>query len=97
MNETPEEKILEEVETPEKNRTWTEDITIPVPLDKFLSMKKKINKLQNKVKELKNEASEERMKKWKKDSELEEKCKAYNALKADYEKLLGISTEEKSE
>ena len=95
MNETPEGKIFEEIEIPEKEREWTEDITIPVPLSEFLKMKKKISKLQNKCEKLKEEATEQRHLKWAKESELTDKCKAYDELKADYEKLLGIGSEEK--
>ena len=94
MNETPEEKILEEVETPEKNRTWKEDITIPVPLKKFLKMKKKINNLESEVKKLKDDSTNESLKRWKIENELKEKEKAYNELKVDYQKLLGIEPEE---
>ena len=97
MNETPEEKIFEEVETPEKEKEWTEDITIPVPLSEFLKMKKKISKLENKCEKLKEEATEQRHLKWAKESELTDKCKAYDELKSDYEKLLGIGSEEKPE
>lgn len=97
MNETPEEKILEGIETPEKNRTWKEDITIPVPLKKFLKMKKKINNLESEVKKLKDDSTNESLKRWKLENELKEKEKAYNELKVDYQKLLGIEPEEKTE
>ena len=97
MNETPEEKIFEEIETPEKKFDWAKDIKIEVPLNEFMKMKKKISKLQNKCEKLKEEATEQRHLKWAKESELTDKCKAYDELKADYEKLLGIGSEEKTE
>lgn len=73
---------------------WAKDIKIEVPLNEFMKMKKKIGKLQNKIKVLENEVSDERHKKWMKDDELQAKQKAYDALKADYQKLLGIDSEE---
>lgn len=81
-------------EEPENKFDWAKDIRIEVPLNEFFKLKKKIGKLKNKIKELENEVADERHKKWQKDDELQEKQKAYDALKADYQKLLGIDSEE---
>lgn len=51
--ETPEKNAVEpKIETPEKK--WTDDVTIPVPLTKFLKMKEKIFKLEQEVEKAKN-------------------------------------------
>ncbi len=85
MIETPENNALDaKVETPEKK--WTDDVVVPVPLTEFLKMKKKIMKLEHE----KKEASDKR---W--EVELE-KCnlqKAYDDMKKDYQKVLGITQE----
>ena len=48
--ETPEQNMVEpKIETPEKK--WTEDITVPVPLNEYLKMKKKILTLKQNVKD----------------------------------------------
>jgi hypothetical protein len=86
MNETPEEKIMNEVETPEKNKRWTDDVVIPVPLTKFMKMKTKIAKLENKVKE----ADSKKYEYMRQAMDAEDKFKK---IKADYEKLLGIDKE----
>ncbi len=86
MNETPEEKIMNEVETPEKNKRWTDDVVIPVPLTKFMKMKTKIAKLENKVKE----ADSKKYEYMRQAMDAEDKFKK---IKADYEKLLGIDEE----
>lgn len=90
MNETPEEKIMNNVETPEKNRKWTDDVVVPVPLTKFLKMKSKIVKLEHEIKEQEHKRYEY----MRQAMDAEDRFKA---IKADYEKLLGISKEEKSE
>lgn len=85
--ENPEEKIMSEVETPEEKKfDWARDIKIEVPLNEFLKMKKKISKLQNKCKELEKKADDQRSQRWKIES-------AYDKLKADYQKVLGITEE----
>lgn len=84
MNETPETNKIDQVEIPEKK--WTEDITIPVPLSEFLKMKAKIQKLKNAEKK----TSDLR---WKAEFENIELKKNYEALKKDYQKLLGIEEE----
>ena len=85
--ENPEEKIMSEVETPEEKKfDWARDIKIEVPLNEFLKMKKKISKLQSKCKELEKKADDQRSQRWKIES-------AYDKLKADYQKVLGITEE----
>ena len=85
--ENPEEKIISEVETPEEKKfDWARDIKIEVPLNEFLKMKKKISKLQSKCKELEKKADDQRSQRWKIES-------AYDKLKADYQKVLGIKEE----
>lgn len=86
MNETPEEKIMNEVETPERKKRWTDDVVIPVPLKKFMKMKTKIAKLENKVKE----ADSKKYDYMRQAMDAEDKFKR---LKADYEKILGIDKE----
>lgn len=90
MNETPEEKIVNEVETPEKNKRWTDDVVIPVPLTKFMKMKTKITKLETKVKE----ADSKKYDYMRQAMDAEDK---YKRIKADYEKLLGIDKEGEKE
>ena len=85
--EKPEDKIMNEVETPEEKKfDWAKDVKIEVPLNEFMKMKKKISKLQNKCKELERKADEQRSQRWKIES-------AYDKLKADYQKVLGITEE----
>lgn len=85
MIETPENNALDaKVETPEKK--WTDDVLVPVPLTEFLKMKKKIMKLEHE----KKEASDKR---WKVELEKGNLQKAYNEMKKDYQKVLGIKEE----
>ena len=84
--ERPEDKIMNEVETPERNRDWMESVKVPVPLTEFLKMKKKIMKLEHE----KKEASEKR---WAVELEKSNLQKAYNEMKKDYQKVLGIKEE----
>ena len=70
----------------EKKFDWARDVRIEVPLNEFMKMKKKISKLQNKCKELERKADEQRSQRWKIES-------AYDKLKADYQKVLGITEE----
>ena len=86
MIETPENNVLQDIETPEQKAKWTDDIFINIPLTEFLKLKKKISKLQNKCKELEKKADDQRSQRWKIES-------AYDKLKADYQKVLGITEE----
>lgn len=81
-----EEQEVMIVQTEQKEPKWTDDIFINVPLTKFLKMKKKIAKLQNKCEELEKKADDQRSQRWKIES-------AYDKLKADYQKVLGIKEE----
>ena len=85
--EKPEDKIMNEVETPEEKKfDWARDIRIEVPLNEFMKMKKKISKLQNKCEKLKKEVDEQRSEKWAAISERDR-------IKKDYQKVLGINKE----
>lgn len=85
MIETPESNALDaKVETPEKK--WTDDVVVPVPLTKFMKMKTKIAKLENKVKE----ADSKKYEYMRQAMDAEDKFKR---IKADYEILLGINKE----
>lgn len=85
MIETPENNALDaKVETPEKK--WTDDVLVPVPLTEFLKMKKKIMKLEHE----KKEASDKR---WEVELEKGNLQKAYNEMKKDYQKVLGVKEE----
>ena len=88
MIETPENNALDaKVETPEEKKfDWARDVRIEVPLNEFMKMKKKISKLQNKCKELERKADEQRSLRWKIES-------SYDKLKADYQKVLGVTQE----
>ena len=87
MIETPENNVIQDIETPEEKKfDWAKDVKIEVPLNEFMKMKKKISKLQNKCKELERKADEQRSQRWKIES-------AYDKLKADYQKVLGITEE----
>ena len=80
--ETPEQNAVEpKVETPEKK--WTEDITIPVPLNEYLKMKKKIMKLEQNVKDAKDAETKE----WSKRRQAEE---TIAQLKDQIKEMLGI-------
>ena len=72
------------VETPEKK--WTDDVVVPVPLAEFLKMKKKIMKLEHEKKEITD-------KRWEAELEKGNLQKAYNEMKKDYQKVLGIKEE----
>lgn len=91
--ETPDQEEQNEVLT-EVTTDWKEDITIPVPLSEYLKLKKKINKLQNKCKKIAEERDNQRSEKWRISDLLEKKEKSYDALKADYQKLLGINEDD---
>ena len=85
MIETPENNALDaKVGTPEKK--WTDDVVVPVPLTEFLKMKKKIMKLEHEKKEITE-------KRWAVELEKGNLQKAYNEMKKDYQKVLGIKEE----
>ena len=89
--EKPEDKIMNEVETPEEKKfDWARDIRIEVPLNEFMKMKKKIGKLQNKCEKLKKEVDDQRSEKWAAQGERDR-------IKADYQKLLGIKKDEEGD
>lgn len=79
--ENPEMNKIEMVEVPE--RKWSEDITIPVPLNEYMRLKKK-------VLELKQEVKEQRSDKYDYMREAQNAKDALEELKKDYQKLLGI-------
>lgn len=80
--ETPEQNMVEpKVETPEKK--WTEDITIPVPLNEFLNLKEKIMELEQNVKD----AKAEEMKEFSRRMEAE---RTITQLKDQIKEMLGI-------
>lgn len=83
---TPESNVIQDIETPEQKAKWTDDIFINIPLTEFLKMKKKISKLERKVDDLRSE----NLKEWEKRNKAEN---ALKALKADYQKVLGINEE----
>ena len=85
MNEN--EVMVEQTEQKEqKESKWTDDIIINISLTKFLKMKKKIAKL-----ELKCEKEHDKYwDMWRKHDRLEDQ---FNKLKADYQKVLGITEE----
>lgn len=91
--ETPDQEEQNEVLT-EVTTDWKEDITIPVPLNEYLKLKKKINKIENKRRKIEEERDYQRSEKWRIAGLLEEKEKAYDALKADYQKLLRINEDD---
>ena len=47
--EKPEDKIMNEVETPERNRDWMESVKVPVPLNELMKMKDRIFELEKAV------------------------------------------------
>ena len=81
-----EKEIKLEEKAEQKKEKWTDDIYINVPLSEFLKLKKKINKLQNKCEKLQKEVDEQRSEKW----SLHD---SYVKLKADYQKVLGVTQE----
>lgn len=91
--ERPEDKIMNEVETPERNRDWMESVKVPVPLNELMKMKDRIFELEKVVDEKERElkkADTEYWEQWRKAKNAEE---SLQALKADYQKLLGIYEE----
>lgn len=80
--ENPEMNKIETVEVPE--RKWSEDITIPVPLNEYMRLKKKVLELKQEVKEQRSDKYDYMNKALNAEEALEE-------LKKDYQKLLGIT------
>lgn len=80
--ENPEMNKIETVEVPE--RKWSEDITIPIPLNEYMRLKKKVLELKQEVKEQRSDKYDYMKKALNAEEALEE-------LKKDYQKLLGIS------
>ena len=80
--ETPEQNMVEpKIETPEKK--WTDDITIPVPLNEFLKLKEKIMELEQSFKD----AKAEEMKEFSRRMEAE---RTITQLKDQIKEMLGI-------
>ena len=88
--EKPEEKIMNEVETPERNRDWMESVKVPVPLNELMKMKDRIFELEKAVDRAKQDYIKQRDLRWEVEKKLDTKTMAYEVLKADYQKLLGM-------
>lgn len=91
--EKPEEKIMNEVETPERNRDWMESVKVPVPLNELMKMKDRIFELERKIEKAERDCDRQRDIRWDVEKKLDTKTMAYEALKADYQKLLGMDEE----
>ena len=78
----------EEVKVEEKiKENWADTVEITIPLSKYFKLVKKVEQLKRKVKENDDKYWEQ----WRRANEAE---KAYKALKADYEKLLGVKEDD---
>lgn len=78
----------EEVKVEEKIKdNWADSVEITIPLSKYFKLVKKVEKLKRKVKEKDDRYLDE----WRRANEAE---KAYKALKADYEKILGVKEDD---
>ena len=75
-------KVVEEVK-----ESWADSVQITIPLSKYFKLVKKVEKLKRKVKEENDRYWNE----WRRANEAE---RAYKALKADYEKLLGVKEDD---
>ena len=75
-------KVVEEVK-----ESWADSVQITIPLSKYFKLVKKVEKLKRKVKEKDDKYWDE----WRRANEAE---RAYKALKADYEKLLGVKEDD---
>ena len=75
-------KVVEEVK-----ESWADSVQITIPLSKYFKLVKKVEKLKRKVKENDDKYWDE----WRRANEAE---RAYKALKADYEKLLGVKEDD---
>jgi len=92
--ENPEEKIMNEVETPERNRDWMESVSVPVPLNELMKYKDRIHELEKEIDKKDQENKEESNKYWREWSRANEAEKKYDALKKDYQKLLGVNKDD---
>ena len=86
--QTEEIKQIEKVE--EKKPKWTDEVFITIPLTEIFKLKKKINKLKKK-----NDSLDKRF--WDKYHECQAMESKYNAVMKDYQKLLGIKSQEKGD
>ena len=78
----------EEIKVVEKvKENWADSIQITIPLIKYFKLVKKVEKLKRKIKEENDSYWSE----WRRANEAE---RAYKALKADYEKLLGVKEDD---
>ena len=78
----------EEVKVVEKIKdNWADSVEITIPLSKYFKLVKKVEKLKGKVKEKDDNYWEQ----WRRANKAEN---AYKALKADYEKLLGVKEDD---
>lgn len=78
----------EEIKVVEKvKENWADSIQITIPLSKYFKLVKKVEKLKRKIKEENDSYWSE----WRRANEAE---RAYKALKADYEKLLGVKEDD---
>ena len=91
--EKPEDKIMNEVETPERNRDWMESVKVPVPLNELMKMKDKIFELEKALDASGRELKKVDDKYWEQRSKTSKAEEKYEALKKDYQKLLGIDEE----
>lgn len=83
-----EEIKVEETKAVEKIKpNWADTVQITIPLSEYFKKVRKIEKLKRKVKEKDDNYWNE----WRRANEAE---KAYKALKADYEKLLGVKSDD---
>lgn len=83
-----EEIKVEETKAVEKIKSnWADTVQITIPLSEYFKKVRKIEKLKRKVKENNDKYWDE----WRRANEAE---RAYKALKADYEKLLGVKEDD---
>lgn len=95
--EKPEDKIMNDVETPERNRDWMECVKVPVPLNELMKMKDKIFELEKAVDERDRElkkADDKYWDQWRRANKAEE---SFQGIKAAYQELLGIEEGEKDD
>lgn len=64
----------------EKKKSWMDDLMIEVPLKKFIKMKTKILKYEQEITDRRHNYYELQSR--------------YDSLKADYQKILGVTSEE---
>ena len=83
--ENPEEKMMK-WETPEKNKDWAADVMVPVPLNEYVKLKMAVVDLEHKLERANNETLRASGRAY-------DAKEAYEKLKKDYQKLLGIKEE----